>query len=157
MKPRAHARASPRQASAQTLETDVNACIRLAFAAVLLAPCAADAQSLPASASARFGLFDADGNGAMSMDEYKSALPFSQFDTDKDNRISATELQSIFGEQADGQPSAADHVRIHDENNDGSLTEEEFRNVLEARFRSFDKNDDESVDLAEMKAGASIL
>jgi hypothetical protein len=54
-------------------------------------------------------------------------------DSNRNNRISAAELEEIPGPQQDGAPSAADRIRVADLNDDGELTDEELRRRAEVR------------------------
>lgn len=129
----------------------VRTALPLALAWLSIGSCLA--QSVPATASARFELLDRNGDGVVSKDEYDSDIAFDLLDSDNNNRISATELQNILGPQGDGEPSAADRIRTADINNDGELTDEEFRNSVDMRFQRLDGNQDGNLQLDEMKSG----
>ena|SRR5687768_5270793 len=104
------------------------------------------------TASDRFEVLDRNGDGVVSKLEYNSDALFSAIDTDRNNRISAQELQAILGEQFDGMPSAQDRILYADSNSDGEIDDEELRRGIEARFRELDANKDGNVDLPELKS-----
>jgi Ca2+-binding EF-hand superfamily protein len=119
---------------------------------LLLVPAVGFAQS----AESRFNRLDSNGDGKVDKREYNSDAAFSALDTDKNNRVSAAELEAVLGPQGDGRYSAADRIRNIDRNQDGELTDEELRRGANSRFQWLDTNDDESVDLAEFKSGFGI-
>ena len=110
------------------------------------------AQGVPTTASGRFELLDSNGDGVVSKLEYNSDALFSAIDSDRNNRISAQELQAILGEQFDGMPSAQDRILYADSNSDGEIDDEELRRGIETRFRELDANKDGNVDLPELKS-----
>jgi Ca2+-binding EF-hand superfamily protein len=136
--------ASPRPASV----------LLLALGAVVAGTCAA--QVLPPTASARFEALDTNRDGVVDKSEYESNSLFAKIDSNRNNRISAEELQSVLGPQEDGAASAADRIRVADGNDDGELTDEELRRAAEMRFSWLDRNSDGNLDLSEMKAGFGI-
>src|SRR5688500_6648756 len=100
----------------------MNASLRaslLSCIACLCVPGVAAAQS----AEARFNALDGNRDGVVDRDEFDSDAAFSSMDTDRNNRVSAAELEAIIGPQMDGMPSAADRIRGADENGDGELTD----------------------------------
>lgn len=125
------------------------------FVSVPAGICAA--QGIPTTASGRFELFDANRDGVVSKGEYDSDALFAAMDSDRNNRVSAAELQAILGPQRDGEPSAADRIRAADSNSDGELTDEELRRSAEMRFQWLDTNQDGNVDLAEFRSGFGRL
>jgi Ca2+-binding EF-hand superfamily protein len=127
-----------------------------ALLALASVPSICVAQVLPATATGRFEALDTNRDGVVSKGEYDSNALFSKLDGDHNNRISADELQAILGPQADGAPSAADRIRVADDNDDGELTDEELRHAAEMRFARLDTNNDGNLDLAEMKSGFGI-
>jgi Ca2+-binding EF-hand superfamily protein len=126
----------------------------LALGAVAAGTCAA--QVLPPTASARFEALDTNRDGIVDKSEYESNSLFAKIDSNRNNRISAEELQSVLGPQEDGAASAADRIRVADGNDDGELTDEELRRAAEMRFTWIDRNSDGNLDLAEMKSGFGI-
>ena len=128
--------------------------IRGALAAAPVGICAA--QVLPATAAAGFEILDTNKDGAVTKYEYDSSNLFRRIDSNRNNRISADELEAILGPQQDGMPSAADRIRTADANQDGELTDEELRRAAEMRFTWLDRNEDDKLDLAEMRAGLGI-
>ena len=117
------------------------------------APGICSAQGIPATASGRFDVLDRNRDGVVSKHEYSSESLFAAMDADRNNRLSATELEAALGPQSDGGLSAADRIRIADSNSDGELTDEELRRAVEMRFVKLDSNHDDNVDLAELKSG----
>lgn len=130
----------------------VNGLVAL-LALAILGPC--PAQPPPATAD-RFAILDSNHDGAVSRDEYTADALFSALDADHNFRISPEELEAVIGPQQDGMPSAADRIHNLDTNGDGALNDEEMRNAAEARFQSLDRNQDERLDLAELKAGLGV-
>lgn len=114
------------------------------------------AQVLPPTAAARFEILDTNRDGVVDKSEYESNGLFAKIDSNRNNRISPEELQSVLGPQEDGAPSAADRIRVADGNDDGELTDEELRRAAEMRFSWLDSNNDGDLDLAEMKSGFGI-
>lgn len=108
------------------------------------------------SADARFAELDTNRDGVVDKYEFDSNAAFSSMDADRNNRVSAAEVEALIGPQMDGMPSAADRIRGADDNGDGELTEEELRRGAEYRFQWLDTNRDEEVDIAEMRAGFGI-
>ncbi|MFC5579239.1 EF-hand domain-containing protein [Lysobacter niabensis] len=122
-------------------------------------PAAICAQVLPPTAAARFEILDTNRDGVVDKSEYESNGSnglFAKIDSNRNNRISAEELQSVLGPQEDGMPSAADRILVADGNDDGELTDEELRRAAEMRFSWLDRNSDGKLDLAEMKSGFGI-
>lgn len=126
----------------------------LALGSVPAGLCAA--QVLPPTAAARFEILDTNRDGVVDKSEYEGDSLFALIDSNRNNRISAEELQSVLGPQEDGAPSAADRIRVADSNDDGELTDEELRRAAEMRFSRLDSNSDGELDLAEMKSGFGI-
>ena len=114
------------------------------------------AQVLPATATERFETLDTNQDGLVAKDEYESGNLFSQLDGDRNNRITADELEAILGPQEDGAPSAADRIRLADANGDDELSDEELRRNAEMQFTWLDRDNDGYLDLAEMKSGFGI-
>lgn len=114
------------------------------------------AQVPPATATEHFETLDTNKDGLVGKDEYESSNLFAQLDGDRNNRITADELEAILGPQEDGMPSAADRIRVADGNDDGELSDEELRRNAEMQFTRLDRNNDGRLDLAEMKSGFGI-
>lgn len=119
-------------------------------------PGASVAQVTPTTATQHFETLDTNQDGLVSKDEYESSGLFAELDGNSDNRVTAEELEAIFGPQEDGMPSPADRIRVADSNDDGELSEEEIRRNAEMRFVWLDRNNDGNLDLAEMKSGFGI-
>ena len=115
------------------------------------------AQAPLETASSRFEVLDRNRDGVVSKLEYNSDALFSSIDRDRNHRITAQELQAVFGEQWDGMPSAADRIRFADSNSDGELDGEELRRSIETRFRELDANKDDNGDLPELRSGFGRL
>jgi Ca2+-binding EF-hand superfamily protein len=110
----------------------------------------------PPTAADRFAILDTNHDGTVSRDEYTADALFSALDADHNFRISPQELEAVIGPQQEGMPSAAERIRTLDHNGDGALNDEEMRNAAEARFQSLDRNQDDKVDLSELKAGLGV-
>lgn len=126
----------------------------LALATYPAAYCAA--QAIPTTAADHFEALDTNQDGRVAKDEYESSNLFAELDGDDNNRITADELEQIFGPQQDGMASAADRIRVADQNDDGELSDEELRRNAEMRFSRLDANGDGHLDLAEMKSGFGV-
>lgn len=119
-------------------------------------PPGASAQVPAATAAEYFETLDSNQDGRVDQGEYESSNLFAQLDSDRNNRITAAELETILGPQEDGTPSAADRIRLADNNDDGELSDEELRRNAEMQFDRLDGNADGYLDLAELKAGFGI-
>jgi Ca2+-binding EF-hand superfamily protein len=129
--------------------------LAVALAVAAAGACLAQGK-VPSTADARFAALDGNHDGVVSKDEYNADALFSALDTDRNYRISASELDAVLGPQADGMPSAADRIRNLDRNGDGELNDEELRNAAETRFQWLDKNQDGKLDLSELKSGFGV-
>ena len=114
------------------------------------------AQVPATSATEHFETLDTNQDGRVDQGEYESSNLFAQLDGDRNNRVTADELEAILGPQLDGMPSAADRIRLADQNDDGELSDEELRRAGEMQFERMDSNADGYLDLAEMKSGFGI-
>ncbi len=119
----------------------------------VLAAGAAAAQDLPATASDRFAMLDRNGDGKVSRDEYDGDAFFRLVDADHNYRVSVDEVQAVLGPQRDGEFSAAEWLRIADQNGDGELSAEEMRRSSEMRFQRLDANQDGNLELSEVRVG----
>lgn len=115
-------------------------------AAPLLAllPAPAFAQDGSAMMAAMFP--DPNGDGVTTKDELTaaSAARFAQFDTNKDGKIDAAEMEAI------GQGGRM--VARADADGDGAVTQAEMLAATAARFDRVDTNHDGKIDAAEKEA-----
>ena len=106
--------------------------------------------SLPADASAKvrnFAEADANHDGTVSSSEHEAyALAFfRRIDTNRDDKITAAEVDAAAGIIAGAQPNSAQlnaayRIRRHDTNGDGVISRTEFQAAAVARFRAMDAN-----------------
>jgi uncharacterized protein (TIGR03067 family) len=96
------------------------------------------------SPPAGIGFIDANGDDAISRTEWqKFTQAFSRLDADKDNALSATELQVTGG-------LAEVLMKLADANGDGEVARVEWAKLVHS-FARLDANSDSSVDLAELE------
>ena len=106
---------------------------------------------------AQFARMDADGDGRVTLDEYRDAAKaaFDALDADHNYGVDAAELEAA-QPQRDGELSAAQRIALVDGNDDGVLTADENRVAVEADFERIDANGDDALDLSEVKSGAPV-
>lgn len=134
----------------------------ISLAAVLLALSAgaALAQGAPG------GRMDADGDGKVTLSEFKAArvAMMMRADANKDAKLSEAELEAGRAAMAQrgGQggapkgPGAGMMFGMMDANKDGFLTRPEIEKMLERRFGRIDVNGDGSLSAAEMAAMRTV-
>lgn len=124
---------------------------------VLLPAGAALAQAATTPREAQFARMDADADGRVTLDEYRDAAKaaFDALDADHNYSVSAAELEAA-QPQRDGELSAAQRIALIDDNDDGTLTADENRLAVEADFERIDVNDDDALELSEVKSGAPV-
>lgn len=106
--------------------------------------------------AARFNRRDADRDGGLSLAEAPKAIGphFAHVDADRNNRLSAEELQAArtMMRAARGPKAVkADRVRV-DANGDGAVSRAEFEAHLRVRFARMDADRDGFITRAERKA-----
>lgn len=119
-------------------------------------PLDAATSTLPDSAEIRFEFLDVNRDGVLSKYEYDSDVAFATADIDRNQRLSADELQTLLGPQAPGTPTASERITKADLDRDGQLDDGELRRVLEMRFNLLDRNGDGGLNLEEMQAGFGV-
>ena len=85
--------------------------------------------------------------------EYDSDVVFETADRNRDQLLSADELQAAIGPQPADAPTAPERMIAVDLDRDGQLDDAELRRALEMRFSWLDRNADGGLDFDEMKAG----
>lgn len=116
----------------------------------------ASGSALPDHAQGRFDLLDVNRDGVLSKYEYDSDVVFETADRDRNQLLSADELQLALGPQASDAPTAPERVIAIDLDGDGQLDDAELRRALEMRFSWLDRNADGGLDFEEMKAGVGV-
>lgn len=133
------------------------------LAAIALTATPALAQTVDATASTtmtteqRFGDLDRDDDEALTLDEYaaEARARFDAMDIDHNLSISAEEMESADA-QAEGELSAAQKIAVMGGAGDGILSVDEHRAMVEQQFQAIDANDDDQLELAELKSGATV-
>ena len=92
-------------------------------------------------------LFDTDNDGTVDLAEAKKAAGalFDKLNTDKDDTISAKELQ--------GRLSKVD-LAAADPDKDGTLTKAEYLALVDTRFKAADPDNDGTIDVKEISSPA---
>lgn len=124
----------------------------LALLVCLAAPCAAQETD---GADSRFDTLDVNRDGVLSVYEFSPDVVFAALDNDRDDRISASELQALLG-HGEGALSADGRIGRADSDGDGQLSDAEIRRGLAFRFQWLDKDKDGNVNLAELRAGFGV-
>lgn len=115
------------------------------------------AQRLAGDATARhFAAMDADGSGAVTIDEHVdgAAAMFATMDADADGRVTVAEMdaaQATLG--GDARLSSADKIAAVDTDGDGALSATEHALGSRSRFEAMDADRDGRLTAAEMRAG----
>jgi len=106
----------------------------------------ADAKKNPV---ATVKLFDTDNDGTVDLAEANKAAGalFDKLNTDKDDTISAKELQ--------GRLSKVD-LAAADPDKDGTLTKGEYLALVETRFKAADPDNDGTIDAKEISSPAGM-
>lgn len=104
-------------------------------------------------ARTRFEFLDANLDGVLSKYEYDSDVVFETADGNRDQLLSADELQAAIGPQPADAPTAPERMIAVDLDRDGQLDDAELRRALEMRFSWLDRNADGGLDFDEMKVG----
>ena len=96
---------------------------------------------------------DSDGDGMLSREEFMAMMegkgPFTKFDVNEDGVIEESDLEAYAAQKAQ---KMLEHLTTHlDENNDGKITQAEFDSHRDARFASFDSDDDGKLNRKEMR------
>lgn len=93
---------------------------------------------------------DANKDGAVSLDEIKTArnARFADFDRDKDGVVNSAEVEAAVREGVERMTKRI--VRRFDKDRDGTITRDEFNRFAVERFSWLDLNDDGTVTKDEM-------
>lgn len=120
----------------------------LATSALLILPGVVAAQTPPDAPSYSIAHMDGDGNGSITRAEWsKYAQTFSTLDGDKDNNLTATELE---GTGASSQLI----LDLADLNRDGKLTRIEWARGIQ-NFARWDTSKNQTLELNELSAAAT--
>lgn len=106
---------------------------------------------------AQFAQLDGNGDGRVSLDEYRAAAKaaFDAIDSDHNYNVSVEELAAA-NPQRDGELSPAQRIALADGNHDGILSDAENRAAADARFERIDADGDGALTLDELKSGAPV-
>lgn len=107
-------------------------------------------------ADEHFKTLDVNGDGGLSTFEYNSEAAIRMVDEDRNNLVSASELEAFVGPVGDEVSSATERIASMDLDHDGQLSSEELHRSLELRFKWMDKNEDGNVDLDEYRAAFGV-
>ena len=115
------------------------------------------ASPAPTPTEARFADLDRDDDNKLSLGEYTAGAraEFDAMDTDHNRNLTVGEMD-VADPQADGEMSSAQKIALHDDNQDSVLSIDEYDASVEDRFRAIDVNDDDSIDITELKSGIPI-
>jgi len=93
---------------------------------------------------------DGNGDGKLSLDEYKAgrAQRFSRMDADSDGKLSLAEIDQA----AQGMPRRSEMLKAADTNGDGLVTLEEFNASSKGEFAHLDADKDGFVTADELAA-----
>jgi len=127
----------------------------LALSCAFLVPVVGHAEDTSV-ADARFKVLDVNEDGGLSTYEYNSDAAIRMMDDDKNNLVSASELQAFFGPEKKNVASAAERIVGIDLDKDGELSADELHVGLERRFKFMDKNKDGNVDINEYRAALGV-
>lgn len=124
---------------------------RKAFTMALTALLGVATPALAATKTGPAAPFDTDNDGTIDIDEAKKAASalFDKLDTDQDGTLDVKELK---GRLTQKEFTAAD------QDNDGTLSKDEYLALVEKRFKAADPDNDGTVSTAELKttAGRSL-
>ena len=115
-------------------------------------------------AAKKFQKMDANGDGNVSRVEHSGAAErmFAEMDADGDRIVTVAELGSRSTANRDKpdrrhEISAADKIRVIDQNNDGRVTSAEHASRSDDLFDEMDANNDHALSRQEFEAGHKML
>lgn len=147
-----------------TLKTLNRLALGAALPALLFAAAPAFGQPGPAEGGgdpAQFLSMDADGDGAVTLDEMAAArdMRFSQADADGDGALSPAEAEAFFPARPERpeRPERPDRFAMHDADGDGRLTSDELGARQAEMFSRLDADADGRVTAEEIDSAREAM
>jgi Ca2+-binding EF-hand superfamily protein len=124
----------------------------------------ASAQPVVAAAATQFKAMDTNGDGNVTREEHAAAARclFDRMDANHDGKVTATEMDaahraSAGGDAGKNELSAADKIKVVDQDHDGTLTAAEHAYGSRSMFEKMDTNHDGTLTPDEMAAGHAAM
>ena len=121
---------------------------------------AATAQPVVAAAATEFKAMDTNSDGKVSREEHAAGARsmFDKMDANKDGKVTAAEMEAAHraiagGDASKSELSAAEKIKVVDQDGDGILTAAEHAHASRTMFDKMDANHDGALTVEEMAAG----
>lgn len=128
-----------------------------------LALCAVPAAFAGKEADKHFKMMDANGDGKITRAEHAAAAKkmFTECDANRDGIVTATEMETAVAARGDkpaaDHKSAAEKIKVIDQNGDGQLTAAEHDTGSEKMFAKMDKDGDGALSKTECDEGMKMM